>query len=98
MDTQSPVVLAQVPKSVLGSNGKIQFGSCYGLSESRKRKRFEIAAAVDGETLNIYNVRRRVASGRWTQKLTQKIDRSISTVVLICRSPNMLIPVPANFP
>lgn len=56
MIAQSPVVLAQLPQPLLGIGGQTQFGPCYGLTGSRKRKRFEVAAAIDGETLNIYDV------------------------------------------
>lgn len=56
MSAQTPLVLAQLPQPLLDSGGRTQFGLCYGLTGSRKRKRFEIVAAVDGETLNIYNV------------------------------------------
>lgn len=56
MSAQSPSVLAQLPQPLLELGGKTQFGPCYGLTGSRKRKRFEVAAAIDGETLNIYDV------------------------------------------
>ena len=53
---QSPVLLAQLPQPLFEPDKQFHFGPCYGLTGSRKRKRFEIAAAVDGETLNIYDV------------------------------------------
>lgn len=55
MTDQNPAVLAQLPQPLFESEGQTRFGPCYGLTGSRKRKRFEIAAAVDGETLNIYD-------------------------------------------
>ncbi|KAF7506809.1 hypothetical protein GJ744_011421 [Endocarpon pusillum] len=56
MSVMTPTVLAQLPQSLLGVDGRTQFGPCYGFTGSRKRKRTEIAAAVDGEALNIYDV------------------------------------------
>jgi hypothetical protein len=56
MSLQGPAVLAQLPQPLFDKDGQTQFGPCYGLTGSRKRKRFEIAAAIDGETVNIYDV------------------------------------------
>lgn len=56
MNISCPAVLAQLPQPLFETNGQTYFGPCYGLRGSRKRKRLEIAAAVDGETLNIYDV------------------------------------------
>ena len=63
MSAQTPALLAQLPQPLFESGGQIQFGPCYGLTGSRKRKRFEIAAAVDGETLNIYDVGEKLRFG-----------------------------------
>ena len=57
MDLQSPSVLAQSPRPLHASTGKTQIGEVYSLTESKKRKRYEVVAAVDGEAVNIYNVR-----------------------------------------
>lgn len=57
MELQAPSVLAQLPRPLQGSTGKTQIGEVYSLSDARKRKRYEVAVAVDGEALNIYNVR-----------------------------------------
>lgn len=56
MDLQSPSVLAQLPRPLHASKGKTQIGEVYSLAESKKRKRYEVAVAVDGEAVNIYNV------------------------------------------
>ncbi|KAJ9219465.1 hypothetical protein DTO169C6_8195 [Paecilomyces variotii] len=56
MELQAPSVLAQLPRPLQGSTGKTQIGEVYSLSDARKRKRYEVAVAVDGEALNIYNV------------------------------------------
>ncbi|GAM34629.1 hypothetical protein TCE0_015r02325 [Talaromyces pinophilus] len=56
MDLPPPSVLTQLPRPLQASTGKTQVGEVYRLADSKKRKRYEIAVAVDGEGLNIYNV------------------------------------------
>lgn len=56
MDLQSPSVLAQLPRPLHASTGKTRIGDVYSLADSKKRKRYEVAVAVDGEAINIYNV------------------------------------------
>ena len=56
MDLQQPSVLAQLPRPLHASKGKTRIGEVYSLSDSKKRKRYEVAVAVDGEAVNIYNV------------------------------------------
>ncbi|OAX81924.1 hypothetical protein ACJ72_03732 [Emergomyces africanus] len=56
MELQAPSVLAQLPRPLGASAGKCQLGEVYGLEGSKKRKRYEVAAAIDGESVNIYNV------------------------------------------
>jgi hypothetical protein len=58
MSGKDPETLAQLPRPSSEGDGKVHFGPCFGLDGPRKRKRFEVAAAIDGETLNIYDVRR----------------------------------------
>lgn len=58
MDLQPPSVLAQLPRPLHASTGKSQVGEVYSLAESKKRKRYEVVVAVDGEAVNIYNVRK----------------------------------------
>ena len=57
MDLQSPSVLAQLPRPLHASTGKTHIGEVYSLADSKKRKRYEVVVAVDGEAVNIYNVR-----------------------------------------
>lgn len=59
MDLQSPSVLAQLPRPLHASTGKTHIGDVYSLADSKKRKRYEVVVAVDGEAVNIYNVRLR---------------------------------------
>lgn len=56
MSLPAPSLLAQLPRPLANAGGKIQFGEAYGIQGSKKRKRHEITAAIDGEGVNIYNV------------------------------------------
>ena len=56
MDLQPPSILAQLPRPLHTSTGRIQVGEVYSLAATKKRKRYEVATAVDGEAVNIYNV------------------------------------------
>lgn len=56
MALQAPSLLAQLPRPLGGGGGKCQLSEVYGLAGSKKRKRYEVAASVDGESVNIYNV------------------------------------------
>lgn len=56
MDLQPPSVLAQLPRPLQSLTGKTQIGDVFSLAESKKRKRYEVAVAIDGEAVNIYNV------------------------------------------
>lgn len=51
---ETPHTLASLPPSV---HGRTLASIVYGLRGSRKRKRTEVAVSVDGEGVNIYNVR-----------------------------------------
>ncbi|DAA73220.1 TPA_exp: Uncharacterized protein A8136_5145 [Trichophyton benhamiae CBS 112371] len=55
MSLPAPSLLAQLPRPLANAGGKIQFGEAYGIQGSKKRKRHEITAAIDGEGVNIYN-------------------------------------------
>lgn len=56
MDLQSPSVLAQLPRPLHAATGKTHIGDVNSLANAKKRKRYELAVAVDGEAVNIYNV------------------------------------------
>lgn len=56
MDLQPPSVLAQLPRPLHASTGKIHIGEVYSLADLKKRKRYEVIVAVDGEAVNIYNI------------------------------------------
>ncbi|KAJ5348884.1 uncharacterized protein N7506_002137 [Penicillium brevicompactum] len=56
MDLQSPSVLAQLPRPLHAATGQTRIGDVFSLADAKKRKRYEVAVAVDGEAVNIYNV------------------------------------------
>lgn len=54
---REPSVLAQLPSPVgSGLPENTYVSQVYGLQKAQKRKRFEVAVAVDGEAVLIYNV------------------------------------------
>jgi hypothetical protein len=55
LEIQAALQLAQLPRP-LDPEGKTSFNSVYGVSASKKVKRYEIVAAIDGEAVNLYDV------------------------------------------
>ncbi|RMD45034.1 hypothetical protein DV735_g207, partial [Chaetothyriales sp. CBS 134920] len=56
MEIGQPVALRKLPRPAYGS-GKVQFGSIWTLRPQSKRKRHEICTAVDGDSVNIYDIK-----------------------------------------
>ncbi|KAI5301471.1 hypothetical protein KEM56_001690, partial [Ascosphaera pollenicola] len=56
MEIQAPSVLAQLPRPLAVSSGRYHFGESAGLAAAKKRKRYEVVAAIEGEGVNVYNV------------------------------------------
>lgn len=56
MIIQAPTTLATLPQPLSGTEGKLYLGEVQSLADLKKRKRYEVVAAVDGESVNIYNV------------------------------------------
>lgn len=56
---EEPYSIAALPKPLDSEHGRILGANVYSLSGSKKRKRREVAVGVDGESVNIYNVRMR---------------------------------------
>ncbi|KAL9622172.1 MAG: hypothetical protein Q9160_003515 [Pyrenula sp. 1 TL-2023] len=54
---QEPTLLARLPSSMIETDQaeNVRFSQVYGIQGSRKRKRFEVAAAINGEAILIYN-------------------------------------------
>ncbi|KAK9853309.1 hypothetical protein MYU51_007199 [Penicillium brevicompactum] len=51
MDLQSPSVLAQLPRPLHAATGQTRIGDVFSLADAKKRKRYEVAVAVDGEAV-----------------------------------------------
>ena len=53
---EAPFTLASLPKPFDSSNGRVFAAPVFGLRLQKWRKRPEVAASVDGDSINIYNV------------------------------------------
>ena len=53
---QNATVLAELPRSLLGNDGKTFVTDVYAVARNKKRKRSELAIAIDGESVNLYDV------------------------------------------
>jgi hypothetical protein len=55
---QKPYVVASLPRPIDRSNGRYVVSEVYGgVPGSKKRKRSELAVGIDGEGVNLYDVR-----------------------------------------
>jgi hypothetical protein len=55
---QNPYVVASLPRPIDRSDGRYVVGEVYGgVPGSKKRKRSELAVGIDGEGINLYDVR-----------------------------------------
>lgn len=57
MEIKQPVVLARLPRS-MQDQSQHRYGPVYGLTAGLKRKRHEVAIAIDGNSVNLYEVGR----------------------------------------
>ncbi|KAI7358620.1 hypothetical protein KC354_g9641 [Hortaea werneckii] len=53
---EAPFAIASLPKPLDAEKGKVRAAPVFGIRESRKRKRHEVAVGVDGESVNVYNI------------------------------------------
>ena len=53
---ETPYRIAEILPDLTGSTGKILANDVYTVTRSRKRKRSEIALAIDRQGVNIYDV------------------------------------------
>ena len=53
---QTPFLLAEVPQDLTGLPGNLLAADVYAVAGSRKRKRSELALAIDRQGINIYDV------------------------------------------
>lgn len=56
---EAPYTIASLPKPLDADNGAIYAAPVFSYRGLKKRKRHEVIVGVDGESLNIYNVRLR---------------------------------------
>lgn len=54
---QEPFTLAEFPKNLIAPNGDILVADVYGLVGARKKKRSELAVALDNDSVSLYDVR-----------------------------------------
>jgi hypothetical protein len=59
---EAPYTIASLPKPLDADNGSIYAAPVSSYRGLKKRKRHEVIVGVDGESLNIYNVRLRESS------------------------------------
>jgi hypothetical protein len=59
---EAPYTIASLPKPLDVDNGSIYAAPVSSYRGLKKRKRHEVIVGVDGESLNIYNVRLRESS------------------------------------
>ena len=60
---EAPYTIASLPKPLDAENGTIYAAPVFSYRGLKKRKRHEVIVGVDGESLNIYNVRSRKSLG-----------------------------------
>jgi hypothetical protein len=53
---QNPYALAEVPQDLTGTSVQVHAADVYAIAGSKKRKRTEIALAIDRQGVNIYDV------------------------------------------
>lgn len=58
---EAPYTIASLPKPLDAENGSIYAAPVSSYRGLKKRKRHEVIVGVDGESLNIYNVRPRLS-------------------------------------
>jgi hypothetical protein len=55
---QSPYIVATLPRPIDHEDGRYVVGDVFGgAAGSKKRKRSEVAVGIDGEGVNLYDVR-----------------------------------------
>lgn len=76
---ETPYVLATLPKPLDSKYGRIQSAPVHSIRGSKKRKRQEIVAGIDGESVNIYDVTASKAMRLLLYSLTNHTDSQPAT-------------------
>lgn len=56
MEIAEPTLLVKLPRAGPSEEGSRRFSQVYGVRDGKSKKRHEICAAVDGNSLNIFEV------------------------------------------
>lgn len=56
MDIGEPTLLAKLPRAGPSEEGSRKFAQVYGVRDGKIKKRNEICAAIDGNSLNVFEV------------------------------------------
>lgn len=57
MEISEPTLLAKLPRAGTSEEGSRKFSQVYGLRDGRTKKRNEVCAAIDGNSMNVFEVR-----------------------------------------
>lgn len=92
-------VIADMPNDLIGSAGRVLVEDVYAIAGLKKRKRSEIAVAINRQGVNIYDVCTPIFSRAETSLMVFvgsifKISNVVCTITTICaHMPTMLGPV-----
>jgi hypothetical protein len=75
---EAPYTIASLPKPLDAENGSIYAAPVSSYRGLKKRKRHEVIVGVDGESLNIYNVRLRKTSAKGRILINSRSSHSLS--------------------
>ena len=56
MEIEEPTVLAKLPRAGVTGDGNTSFCQVFGVKDGRRKKRHEICASTDGNSVNIFEV------------------------------------------
>lgn len=81
---EAPYTWAKIHKNPISANGRVLASDVVGYARGKKRKRPELAVAVDCETVNLYDVTF-PTQNKITKLLILSSDPIIKTNHVICR-------------
>lgn len=91
---QKPYVVASLPRPIDHINGRYVVGDVYGGAPgSKKRKRSELAVGVDGEGVNLYDVRNPSTQNMICSNVLPDVRKSIN--YLLCFTSANVIHLPS---
>ncbi len=75
--------LTEVPQNLTGSNARILTANVFSVTGSRKRKRSELAVAIDGQGIRIYDVRTYVINTT-LYRLMEHLGSNLQASYILC--------------